>query len=121
MPKKKPYGGLTKHQVRLIRKYLQTLYGDVPQATMTAALFAWINVVMMGADGLASLKADAAGLASGTVKALRAGLEVLKRKLRRRWDRHQLVKRCGALQGEAKRNEVLCDLLHPERLPPVPP
>jgi hypothetical protein len=79
MPKKKPYGGLTRHQVRLIRQYLRTLYGDVPQATSTAALFAWTWLVM-DCDGLASMNADAAGLVSGTVKALRAGLEVLKRK-----------------------------------------
>jgi hypothetical protein len=54
MPKKKPYGGLSTHHVRLIRNYLKTLCDpDVPQTTTTAAPFAWINLVM-DMEGLAA-------------------------------------------------------------------
>jgi hypothetical protein len=87
MRKKQRYGGLSPHYVRLIRKYLKTLYApNAPQATMTATLFAWIDIVM-GADPMAASRLQTRGLASGTVKALRACLEVMKRKrVGRIWD-----------------------------------
>ena len=46
---------LSPHYVRLIRKYLKTLYApNVPQATLTSALFAWIDIVMGDADAMAA-------------------------------------------------------------------
>jgi hypothetical protein len=77
---KQRHGGLSPHYVRLIRSYLRTLYApNVPQATMTAALFAWIDIVI-GDDATAASRLQTLGLASGTAKALRAGLEVMKRR-----------------------------------------
>jgi hypothetical protein len=53
---------------------------------MTTPLFAWIDIVM-GADAMAASRLQTLGLASGTVKALRAGLEVMKRRrVGRIWD-----------------------------------
>jgi hypothetical protein len=67
-----------------IGKYLYA--PNVPQATATAALFAWIEL-FMGADVMAASRLQTIGLASGTVKALRAGLEVMKRRrVGRIWD-----------------------------------
>jgi hypothetical protein len=44
MRKKQRHGGLSPHYVR---KYLKTLYDpNVPQTTMTSALFAWIDIIM---------------------------------------------------------------------------
>jgi hypothetical protein len=67
-------------QVRLIRNHLKTLCApNAPQATTSAALFAWIDL-MLNADAMAAYRLQTIGLASGTVKALRAGLEVMKRR-----------------------------------------
>jgi hypothetical protein len=78
MPKRKLYGDLSTHHVRLIRKYLKALYDpNVPQTTMTSTLFAWTDIIM-GADGMAASRLQTVGLAGGTAKALRAGLEVMK-------------------------------------------
>jgi hypothetical protein len=80
MRKKQRRGGLSPHHVRLIRKYLCTLYDpNASQATTTAALFAWTDL-FMGGDLMAASRLQTIGLAGGTVKALRAGLEVMKRK-----------------------------------------
>jgi hypothetical protein len=50
MRKKQRHGRLSPYHVHLIRKYLKTLSApNVPQATMTPALFAWIDL-MLGAD-----------------------------------------------------------------------
>jgi hypothetical protein len=48
MRRKQRHGGLSPHYVRLIRSYLRTLNEpNVPQATMTAALFTWIDIVLL--------------------------------------------------------------------------
>jgi hypothetical protein len=76
---RKCHGGLSPPHVRLMRKYLKTVYDpNVPQATMTSVLFAWTDVIM-GADGMAASRLQTVGLAGGTATALRAGLEVMKR------------------------------------------
>ena len=61
MRRKQRHGGLSPHYVRLIRGYLRTLNDpNAPQATMTAALFAWIDIVMGGADAMVASRLQAA-------------------------------------------------------------
>jgi hypothetical protein len=55
--------------VRLIRNYLKTLYApNAPQATTSAALFAWIDL-MLESDVMAASRLQTLGLANGTVRA----------------------------------------------------
>ena len=86
MPKKQRYGGLLPRHVRLIRSYLRQL-SDIESGTDTwKAYTAWTWLVIDPAS-LDHVPQAEAGINKSTINALKAGLEVLKRKrIGRIWD-----------------------------------
>jgi hypothetical protein len=76
MRKKQRYGGLSPRHVRLIRDYLQTAYNT---ATAWDARNVWVWL-LLNSEPSALERAKAAGLGKRHVNALKAGIEVLKRK-----------------------------------------
>jgi hypothetical protein len=76
MRKKQSYGGLSPRHVRLIRDYLQTDYNT---ATAWDARNVWVWL-LLNCEPSALERAKTAGLGRRHVNALKAGLEVLKRK-----------------------------------------
>jgi hypothetical protein len=76
MRKKQRYGGLSSRHVRLIKDYLDELDNS---SDLHAVLNIWIWLLLDSAPAAVE-KAKAIGLGRRTVNALKAGIEVLKRK-----------------------------------------
>jgi hypothetical protein len=83
MPKKQRYGGLSPRHVRLIRSYLRQL-SDIERGTDTYMAWTWLVIDPASLDHVPQAEA---GINKSTINALKAGLEVLKRKrIGRIWD-----------------------------------
>ena len=76
MRKKQLYGGLSPQHVRFIRDYLHTAYNTV-EAWTAHNVWTWL---LLDCEPIAIEKAKAAGLGRSHVNALKAGIEVLRRK-----------------------------------------
>jgi len=76
MRKKQRYGGLSPRHVRLIRDYLHTAH-NTAEAWTAHNVWTWL---LLDCEPVAIEKAKAVGLGRSHVSAVKAGIEVLRRK-----------------------------------------